>query len=392
MAPTSDQDPKTSRNILLLGFVSLLNDISSEIIQPILPIFITSLGGGSFAIGLIGGISDGLPSIIQVFSGYWSDHLGKRKPLVVGGYALSAAAKLLFPLSAAWQQVFVLRTVDRTGKGIRSAPRDAMISESVGLAARGRGFGLHRAMDTMGAVIGSLMAYALWRGGFDFKMIFIIAGILAVLALIPFIYVREGFALPKSLSALSISDLTPELRTFVAIASLFAIGNFSYMFFILRAQEFFIGMAAIGDPLLLYAFFNVVYSAFSIPVGVWSDGIGRKNVLTLGFALFAVTAAGFAYVSSVAVLVFLFALYGFVFAIIDASQRAFVSDLSKAALRSTSLGIYYSAIGAASIFSGLIAGVLWALSGPETTFLFGAITSAISALLLWMMNDIKKIL
>ncbi|MFB3765914.1 MAG: MFS transporter [Methanotrichaceae archaeon] len=392
MAPISDPDSKTSKNILLLGFVSLLNDISSEIIQPILPLFITSLGGGSLAIGLIGGISDGLPSIIQVFSGYWSDRLGKRKPLVVVGYALSAAAKLLFPFSAAWQQVFILRAADRTGKGIRSAPRDAMISESTPKKARGRGFGLHRAMDTLGAVIGSFAAYALWKGGLDFRMIFVIAGILAVVALLPFIYVREGFALPKSLSVLSFADLTPELRKFVMIASLFAIGNFSYMFFILRAQEFFTGIATIGDPLLLYAFFNVVYAAFSLPVGIWSDRIGRKNVLTIGFALFAATAAGFAFASSVVSLVFLFALYGFVFAIIDASQRAFVSDLSKATLRSTSLGVYYSAVGVASIFSGLIAGELWAQLGPEATFLFGATASALAALLLWRMKDVKEIL
>jgi MFS family permease len=392
VAPKTDQDSKTSRNILLLGFVSLLNDISTEIVQPILPIFITSLGGGSLAVGLIGGISDGLPSIIQVLSGYWSDRLGKRKPLVVGGYALSAAAKLLLPISAAWQQVFIFRTLDRTGKGIRTAPRDALISESAARAARGRGFGLHRAMDTTGAVIGSLMAYALWKGGLDFRMIFLIAGILAVFALIPFIYVGEGFALPKSLSTLRFSDLSLELRTFVGIASLFAIGNFSYMFFILRAQEFFSGMASIGDPLLLYAFFNVVYAVFSLPIGIWSDKIGRKIVLTVGFALFAVTAAGFAYVSSVAGLVFLFALYGFVFAMIDASQRAFVSDLSKATVRSTSLGAYYSIIGVASIFSGLIAGGLWAEFGPVATFLFGATTSALAALLLWRMKAIKEIL
>lgn len=391
MAP-SDQDPKRNKNILLLGFVSLLNDISSEIIQPILPLFIISLGGGSLAVGLVGGISDGLPSIIQVFSGYWSDRLGKRKPIVVGGYALSAAAKLLLPLSAAWQHVFVLRAVDRTGKGIREAPRDAIISESASKASRGRGFGLHRAMDTAGAVIGSLMAYALWKGGLDFRMIFVIAGVLAVAALIPFIYVREGFALPESLSALSVSDLSPELRKFVGIASIFAIGNFSYMFFILRAQEFFTGMAAVGDPLLLYAFFNVVYAVFSLPVGIWSDRIGRKNVLSLGFALFAVTAAGFAYVSSAAGLAVLFALYGLVNALIDASQRAFVSDLSKATLRSTSLGAYYSAIGVASIFSGLIAGWIWTEISPAATFLFGAAASGLATLLLWRMKDIKEVL
>ncbi len=157
----SESGPRTSKNIQLLGSVSLLNDISSEIIQPILPLFITSLGGGSLAIGLIGGVGNGLPSIIEIFSGYWSDKIGKRKPIVLAGYSLSACAKLLFPFSMIWQQVFVLRTIERAGKGIRSAPRDAMISESAVKEQRGRGFGLHRAMDTLGAVIGSLLAYYL---------------------------------------------------------------------------------------------------------------------------------------------------------------------------------------------------------------------------------------
>jgi MFS family permease len=392
VASSNDHDTKTSRNILLLGLVSLLNDISSEIIQPILPLFITSLGGGGVAVGLIGGFSDGIPSIFQVFSSYWSDRLGKRKPVVVAGYSLSAAAKLLFPASAVWQQLLVLRTVERSGKGIRSAPRDAMISESAVKAARGRGFGLHRALDTSGAVIGSLMAYILWRDGLDFRMIFLIAGVLAVVALFPFIYVREGFALPRARSVLSFSDISPKLREFIIIAFIFAIGNFSYMFFILRAQQFFTGLSSVGDPLLLYAFFNVVYAALSLPIGIWSDRIGRKNVLTIGYALFAATALGFVAVSSVEGLVLLFALYGSVFALVDASQRAFVSDLSQAALRSTSLGLYYGAVGVGAILSGVIAGELWARFGPEATFLFGAAASALAALLLWRMKDIKEIL
>ena len=179
-------DPKTSKNILLLGFVSLLNDISSEIIQPVLPLFIASLGGGSLAVGLIGGISDGLPSLLKVLAGCWSDRLGKRKPLVVAGYALSAVGKLFLPAATTWQQVFLLKTLERSGKGVRSAPRDAMISESTDKSNRGRGFGLHRAMDSTGAVIGSILAYLLWQGGMSYSSIFMVAGVLSVLALLPF--------------------------------------------------------------------------------------------------------------------------------------------------------------------------------------------------------------
>ncbi|MCJ7445188.1 MAG: MFS transporter [Methanotrichaceae archaeon] len=389
---SSPTNSKEGRNILLLGFVSLLNDISSEIIQPVLPLFITSLGGGSLAVGLIGGVSDGLPSIISVFSGYWSDWLGKRKPLVVAGYGLSALAKAVLPISMIWQQVFVIRMVERSGKGLRSAPRDAMISESAIKERRGRGFGLHRTMDTLGAVIGSLLAYALWRNGLDFRMIFVIAGAIALIALIPFIYIREGIYLPKTRASLNLSKPSPELKNFLFIASLFSLGNFSYMFFILRAQELFIGLSSIGGPLLLYAFFNIVYAIFSLPVGIWSDRIGRKNVLSLGYAFYAITAVGFAVVSSVAWLVVLFGLYGLVFAIVDASQRAFVSDLSRATVRSTSLGIYFGAIGMVAIFSGLIAGELWLKFGPTITFLFGAFLAALAAIVLQRMKNVREIL
>jgi len=375
-------DPKTSKNIMLLGFVSLLNDISSEIIQPILPIFITSLGGGTLALGLIGGVSDGLPSILQVFAGYWSDSLGKRKPLVIAGYALSAFGKLFLPISATWQQVFVLKILERTGKGVRSAPRDALISESADKSLRGRGFGLHRAMDSLGAVFGSIMAYLLWQRGLSYSSIFIVAAVLAIAALIPFKLVQEQKRSPNSQVRPKLSDLSPDLGKFLVVASLFSLGNFSYMFFILRAQTFFSGAEVVAVPLLLYVLFNFVYAALSLPMGIWSDRIGRKNVLTLGYAVFALTALGFAFVSSLTGLIILFALYGLVYAIIDASQSAFVSDLSHSNLRSTSLGLYYAATGMTAILASLVAGGLWSIFGPQAAFLFGASAAALASLAL----------
>lgn len=379
-------DSGKSKNIVLLGLVSLLNDISSEIIQPILPLFIESLGGGSLAIGLIGGFSDGLPSVLKLFSGYWSDHMGKRKPLVVGGYGLSALAKLLLAFSTTWQQVFLWKTVERGGKGVRSAPRDAMISESADESRRGRGFGLHRSMDSAGAVVGSILAYLLWQRGLDYSSILLFAGIMALLALLPFYWVRESFSKPERQPRLRASDLPPDLRTFLGISTLFALGNVSYMFFILRAQSLFSGLEAIALPLLLYVLFNVVYAGLAMPVGIWSDRIGRRKVLVLGYALFALTAAGFAVVSSLSGLVVLFALYGLVFALVDASERAFISDLSYARLRGTSLGIYYGAVGLAAILSGLIAGALWAQYGPPATFVFGAVAASAAALALFLLK------
>jgi MFS family permease len=372
-------DAKSSKNILLLGFVSLLNDISSEIIQPILPLFIASLGGGSMAVGLIGGISDGLPSLLKVLAGYWSDRLGKRKPLVVAGYALSAVGKLFLPAATTWQQVFLLKTLERSGKGVRSAPRDAMISESAQEGQRGRGFGLHRAMDSTGAVIGSILAYLLWQNGMSYSSIFMVAGVLSVLALLPFYRVKESFRAPSCTVILKLSDLSPELRRFLIIAGLFALGNFSYMFFILRAQGLFSGAEAVAAPLLLYALFNLVYALLALPVGIWSDRVGRRRVLALGYALFALTALGFAFVTSLAGLIALFALYGLVYALVDGSERAYVSDLSSASLRGSSLGIYYGAIGVAAILSSLAAGALWAWWGAEATFIFGAGAAMLAA-------------
>ncbi|MDD4651929.1 MAG: MFS transporter [Methanothrix sp.] len=379
-------DPKTSKNILLLGFVSLLNDISSEIIQPILPLFIASLGGGGMAVGLIGGVSDGLPSILKVLAGYVSDRLGRRKPLVVAGYALSAVGKLFLPAASSWLQVFLLKVLERSGKGVRSAPRDAMISESTPEKTRGRGFGLHRAMDSTGAVIGSVLAYLLWRDGMSYSTIFLVAGVLSVAALLPFHRVRESFAAPSCEISLKLSVISPELRRFLAIASLFALGNFSYMFFVLRAQALFSGSEAVGAPLLLYALFNLVYAVLAMPVGIWSDRVGRRKVLALGYAIFAITALGFASVTSLSGLIALFILYGLVYALVDGSERAFVSDLSPVELRGSSLGIYYGATGVAAIVSSLVAGALWSWWGAEATFIFGAVAAALAAVGLMAMK------
>ncbi|MDM7934431.1 MAG: MFS transporter [Methanothrix sp.] len=375
-------------NILLLGLVSLLNDISSEIIQPILPLLITSLGGGSLAVGLIGGLSDGLPSLLQLVSGYWSDRTGKRKPLVIAGYAISAASKLLLPLSAGWQHVLLLRSLERCGKGVRTAPRDALICESADTAHRGRGFGLHRAMDSLGAVIGALLAYLLWRSGLSLSSIILLAGALALLALLPFQGVREG---PRASPAARMDppDLPPDLLAFIAIASLFALGNFSYMFFLLRAGQLLSGGDATGYTLLLYVLFNLVYSSLSIPVGRWSDRSGRRAVLALGYALFAVTAVGFASASSPLMLTPLFILYGAVNALVSGSQSAFVSDLSRSSARSTSLGLYYGAVGISSVLSGLLAGLIWEMLGPAAAFLFGALPASLAALAIMLMRDVR---
>lgn len=283
----------------------------------------------------------------------------------MAGYGLSALSKLFFPLSTIWQHVIILRIFERSGKGIRSAHRDAII-DSAKLEDRGRGFGILRAMDSTGAAIGSALAYLLWKAGLDFR----IAALMAILSFFPLVKVKDFVRAPNVHNMLKLSALSPELSRFIIIASLFALANFSYMFFILRAQQFFSGGLAVGAPLLLYILFNIVYAGLAIPSGVVSDRIGRKNVLTLGYALFALAALGFAYVSSTTGLIILFMLYGLVFAIVDGAQSDFISDMSRSQSRSTSLGIYYGSVGIASLISGGISGELWQSRGPETTFLF----------------------
>jgi MFS family permease len=381
----------SDKNILLLGLVSLINDASSEIIQPILPLFILSLGGGGIAIGLIGGLSSGIPSILNIFSGIWSDRLGRRKPLVIAGYGISALTKLMLSLSTVWQHIFLLKIMERSGKGIRTAPRDAIIAESAKREQRGRGFGIHRALDTSGAIIGSLLAYLLWQAGMDFRWIIIVAGLIAIIAIAPLILVKESTALPSPHLRLSFSTISPDLRKFVFIASLFALGNFSYMFFLLRAKEFFSDDSATSALILLYVLFNIVYALFSIPFGVLSDRVGRKNVLMAGYGLFAVVCTGFAFISSLRSLVLLFALYGLVFAMVDGAERAFVSDLSRASIRGTALGTYHGAVGASALLSGIIAGALWEYMSYAATFLFGAMAALMASLLLMKMKRMEII-
>jgi len=368
------------KNIRRLGLVSLLNDMSSEIIQPILPLFISSLGGGGLAIGLIGGISEGIPSLLKIYSGYLSDRLGKRKPLVIAGYAISASAKMFLPLSDAWTHVFLAKTLERCGKGVRSAPRDGIVADSAKSSDRGKGFGLVRALDSTGAVVGSILAFLLWYAGLDIRAILFIAAILALLAFVPLLAVEDVAASPSPKLRMKIDGLSPDLRIFVLIAALFALGNFSYMFFLLKAGELYSGEMALGAPLLLYILFNAVYASMAYPSGVLSDRLGRRRVLACGYGLFSAVCLGFAFVTSTAGLLVLFLLYGLVFALVDGTERAFVSDLACSSTRCSSLGIYHGAVGISAIASGIIAGLLWQSWGAQATFAFGSIAALLSAL------------
>lgn len=370
-----------SANVLLLGIVSFLNDLSSEMIMPILPMFITALGGTGLIVGLIGGLRDSISSILKVFAGYWSDKSGKRKAFVSSGYLTSALFKLFLPLSIVWQHILIFASLERIGKGLRTAPRDAIIADSIPKE-RGKGFGIHRAMDTSGAVAGSIVVFLLfWFFGFSFKSIILIAAILAFLSLIPLYFVKEKKREPQDINLkIGLKNLPRPLKLFILVSGMFALANFSYMFFILRAQEFFTGKLSIGIPILLYILFNISYAVFAVPFGKLSDKIGRKKVIVAGFLLFSLTSLGFAFFNSLTAFIVLFALYGMVYAIVDGNQRAYVSDLSSEELRATALGTFHTIIGLVALPASLIAGFLWQIN-PTITFIYGAVISIISVVL-----------
>jgi len=375
-------------NILLLGIVSLLTDLSSEMMISILPMYITSLGGTAFAVGLTGGLGDSISSMLKVLSGYWSDRTGRRKPFVFFGYGASAVAKLALALATTWGQIVGFRAVERTGKGMRDAPRDAIIADSAAVEVRGKAFGIHQTMDTAGAIGGSLLALLLfWVFGLSYKTIILACAIVAFASLVPFLWVRDVRREPQRRSlGLNFRALPGRLKYFVAVAAVFALGNFTSWFFVLRAWDFFAETVsdekAAAIAIGLYCVFNVVYSVFSIPVGILSDKIGRGRVLFLGYSLLGLTFLGFAFLHSVASYVVFFILYGLTYALVKGAERAFVCDMCPDNVRGTALGTFYTAVGLVALPSGITAGLLWEEVASWAAFVYGGSLGLIAAALL----------
>ncbi|WP_459897062.1 MFS transporter [Desulfurobacterium crinifex] len=367
-----------NRNIILLSLVSFLNDFSSEMILAVLPLFIVELGGGGISIGLIGGTREAIANLLKVFSGYMSDRLKRKKPFVFAGYLVSSVFKLLLGFSKTPVQILIAISLERIGKGIRTAPRDAIISLS-GKSA-GKSFGIHRAFDTLGAFLGSLLAiYLIKNFNLPYGNVILIAAILSVIALFPVLFVKE----PEEGNSRKRTEkgkvqISRELKQFLIISALFSFSNLSYMFLIVKAQTI---SGSNITPLILYAVFNLVYALFSIPAGIASDKFGRETVLSLGYILFGVSLFIVIFSNSIPPLVIVFLLYGLSMAIVNGIQRAFVADLSEETFRGSAFGLFHVVTGFAILLGNVFAGFLWNLSTDITLLVYGII-SLLSGLLL----------
>jgi MFS family permease len=304
---------------------------------------------------------------------------GKKKIFVFSGYFTSTVFKVLLAMSNTLGLAIVVSSLERLGKGLRNAPRDAIIAESMPQH-KGKAFGFHRAMDTSGAMLGSVFALLiLLFYNNNYKLILIIAAALSVICLIPIAFVKEQRTEPQKRDAAEpAATISRGLKLFLAIAATFALGNFSYMFFVLRAKDFFSDKLAYILPVLLYILFNIVGALAVYPLGVLGDKIGKQKVIVLGYLFFSVACFGFMFVRTIAGLAVLFVFYGISVASVDSNQRAYVSDLAGGQSKSAALGVYHTAVGLAALPAGIIAGLLWK---SELTFIFGGTVGLICAAL-----------
>jgi len=381
------------RNVVTIGLVSLLNDASSEIIYPLLPVFLAnSLGASARAIGIIEGLAESTASLLKLFAGYLSDRLAKRKFLVVAGYSLASVVRPLLAFAQTWTQVLAIRLTDRVGKGIRTAPRDAMIADTVSVEQRGIAFGFHRAMDHGGAVIGPLVGYVLVlifvtkasspTAG-EFSKIFLAASVPALIAvLVAIFFMRESPVHPwpdSQVTTLSLRGFDSNFKRFLLVLALFTLSNSSDSFLILRATES--GVSVVMVPLLWAAHHGskVLSSLFG---GDLSDRLGRKRLIVSGWILYAAVYAGFAFATQTISLWILFLVYGIYFGLSEGAEKALVADLVRPEQRGTAYGLYNLAFGVTVFPASFLMGMIWDWKGPAVAFLVSAAMGATAAVLL----------
>jgi len=379
--------PRIPRNVLAVSCVSFLNDTASEMVYPVLPMFLTKVLGASIGfVGVIEGIAESTASLLKLASGWLSDRIGKRKGFVVAGYALAALSRPFIGATAHASQVLGIRFLDRFGKGIRTAPRDVLIAESASAGNRGASFGFHRMMDNLGAVAGPLCAFLLLQyAKIDLRLLFFITAIPGIIAVIVVLwFVRETKKVNAVGDPPSVSRTGPKAKkklpgtfyVFLIAIALFTLGNSSDAFLLLRAQG--VGVAV---PLLpiVWVLHSGVKSVVSLPGGIISDRFGRKPAIVSGWIIYAAVYAGFAFVSTQLGVWLLFASYGVFYGLTEGVEKALVTDLVHEDIRGTAFGVYHAVIGLLAFPSSALFGLLWQHYGHETAFLTGTGLAIISA-------------
>ncbi|MBT9177562.1 MAG: Multidrug resistance protein MdtH [Firmicutes bacterium] len=372
-------------NIWLLGLISFFTDVSSEMVYPLIPLFLTArLGASPAVLGLIEGTVESISALLKVTSGRYSDRRGRRKPLALGGYTLSFLGKALLYLAGSWQTVFVARGLDRAGKGVRGAPRDALIAESAEPGKLGAAFGLHRLMDTLGAVVGVTLAYLFMRAApQEYTRVFLWSLVPAALALLCFVPIKDvaqtRIAFARTALA-PLAQLPADIKRFLVVALLFSLGNSSNHFLVLRA--FTIGYLP-ASVILLYLVYNLSYAAISYSAGRLSDRVGRKPLLLTAYLLYALVYAGFALVNRPGVMWMLFATYGLYVGISEGVEKALLMDLSAGLGKATTIGWHGTLVSLTLLPASLIAGLLWKYVSPAAPFVFGSAMAAIAAVMLY---------
>jgi len=382
----SDAPAEPDHNVVALGWVAFFGGFAQDMIQPILPLFYSSvLGLNKEFIGLIEGSLMTVVSLMKVGAGYLSDFLGKRKAIVFVGYALSAAARFSLGLAGSGTAVFGLRLSDGVGKGLKDAPRDALVASSAGKRKLGFAFGVQRTLDTLGSVAGPLLTFGLLRLWVErsnkYQAIFFVAGAIAAMTLVivGLVVTERPAAVQKQ--RISLAVLRGPFAGFLAVMLLFTLGNSSDMFIILRAQD--VGVAVALIP-VVYALFNLVSAAGAIPAGMLSDRIGRRRVIACGWAVYALAYLGFALARSPWMIWVLYAFYGLFYAFSEGAAKAMVAELVPEESRGTAYGLYNAAIGVMALPASVIAGLLWHRISPAAPFAFGAALAGLALIGLWL--------
>ena len=376
-----------SRNVFVLGLVSFATDIASEMVYPLIPIFLTvTLGAPVAFLGVIEGIAEGTASLMKVVSGWYSDRLSQRRLLVAIGYGLSAFGKLLLATAFHWPQVLLARTTDRFGKGVRTSPRDALIADSSRPETYGRAFGFHRAADTAGAVLGPLIGLAILQivGQNHLRPVLLIATVPGIASLVLIALVRERRRPAKAVvgaekRGIDLSGAGPVFWMFLGISLLFAVGNSSDAFLILRAKDLGLSLTIV---ILMYVLYNTSYSLLSLPAGIVADKVGKRVLVAGGFFVYGLVYMGFALTGQGSALWPLFLVYGVYMAFTDGMARAMVAELSPGERRGTFLGLYHTGIGLSAVAASVIAGVLWQYVARPAPFWLGASTGFAAAALM----------